>query len=468
MATTDRAKLAVILHADVVSSTALVQKDERVAHERIRDAYLRFSETITTYDGTAREIRGDALVAEFERASDAVSAALTFQTQNAEHNERLSGDIRPEIRVGISLGEVVVADEILTGAAVILAQRLEQLAEPGGVCIQHAVYEALPRRLAFEYESLPEQLLKGFDEPVRPYRVTRRGQFPEGTGLSEIRPSTVQEVRFCTSSDGTRIAYATVGSGPSLVKTSNWMSHLEYDWESPVWRHLYEQLSRDHFLVRYDQRGNGLSDRDVEEISFDAFVRDLETVVDAAGLDRFALLGVSQGCAASVAYAVRHPERVSHLVLYGGYTKGINWRSPEDREKWEALDALLRHGWGQDNPAFRQMFTAMFMPGANLEQMQWFNELQRVSTSPEIALRIRHVNSDIDVTELMPRVSVPTLVMHARDDVVVPFTEGRELAMGIPGARFVALEGQNHLLLEDEPAWPRFLSELRGFIDTGG
>ena len=463
-----QSKLAVILHADVVNSTALVQQDERVAHERIRDAYQRFSETISACDGTAREIRGDALVADFQRASDAVSAALAFQVENAEHNEGLSGDIRPRIRVGISLGEVVIADETLTGAAVVLAQRLEQLAEPGGVCIQHAVYEAVPRRLPFEYESLPEQPLKGFDEPVLPYRVTRRGQSSDGTGPSETRPSMAQQIRFCTESDGTRIAYATVGSGPSLVKTANWMSHLEYDWESPVWRHLYEELSRDHFLVRYDQRGNGLSDRDIEEISFDAFVRDLETVVDAAGLDRFALLGVSQGGAVSTAYAVRHPERVSHLVLYGSYTKGHNRRSLEEREKHEALDALLRHGWGQDNPAFRQMFTGMFMPGANLEQMQWFNELQRVSISPENALRIRHVNGKIDVTELMPRVSVPTLVMHARDDVVVPFSEGRELAMGIPGARFVALEGQNHLLLEDEPAWPRFLSELRAFTDTGG
>ena len=300
-----QSKLAVILHADVVNSTALVQKDEREAHDRIQDAYQRFSETITTYDGTAREIRGDALVAEFERASDAVSAALAFQAENAEHNEGLSGDIRPQVRIGISLGEVVIADETLTGAAVVLAQRLEQLAEPGGVCIQHAVYETVPRRLPFEYERLPEQLLKGFDEPVRPYRVARRGRSQEGTGASETRPSAAQEIRFCTSSDGTRIAYATVGSGPSLVKTANWMSHLEYDWESPVWRHLYEELSSNHLLVRYDQRGNGLSDRDVEEISFDAFVCDLETVVDAAGLDRFAMLGVSQGCAVSVAYAHR-------------------------------------------------------------------------------------------------------------------------------------------------------------------
>jgi pimeloyl-ACP methyl ester carboxylesterase len=190
-------------------------------------------------------------------------------------------------------------------------------------------------------------------------------------------------------------------------------------------------------------------------------------VVDETAPDRFALLGISQGCAVSVAYTVRHPERVSHLVLYGGFVKGWRLASPEVREKWVALNTLIRQGWGQDNPAFRQMFTALFMPGATSEQMRWFNELQRASASPENALRIREALADVDVEALLPKVSVPTLVLHARDDAVVPFKSGREYATGIPGAQFVPLEGQNHLLIESEPAWPRFLSEVRAFLANG-
>ena len=226
-------------------------------------------------------------------------------------------------------------------------------------------------------------------------------------------------------------------------------------------------LARDHLLVRYDQRGNGLSDRDVVDISFDAFVNDLEAVVDAAGLERFPLFGVSQGCAAAIAYAVRHPERVTRLVLYGGYARGASKRdSAGEGEQAQAPLTLMRSGWGQENPAFRQIFTSLFMPGATAEQMQWFNDLQRMTTSPENAVRIRQANNQIDVADLLGRMSVATLVLHCRDDAVVPFEAGRRMAAAIPGARFVTLEGRNHLILEDEPAWPRYIDEVRGFLGS--
>jgi pimeloyl-ACP methyl ester carboxylesterase len=278
-----------------------------------------------------------------------------------------------------------------------------------------------------------------------------------------------QQIRFCAASDGAQIAYATVGQGPPLVKTANWMNHLEYDWESPVWRHVFRGLARNHQLIRYDERGNGLSDWDVEDISFEAFVSDLETVVDAAGIERFALFGISQGCAISIAYAVRHPERVSRLVLYGGYARGWNRRGAQaELETRKALQTLMRQGWGQENPAFRQIFTSRLIPGGTLEQMQWFNDLQRITTSPENAVRIDQATGDLDVTELLPQVTVPTLVLHCRNDAVCPFIEGRRMAAGIPGARFVALEGSNHLILEDEPAWPRFLQEVESFLAEDG
>ena len=274
-----------------------------------------------------------------------------------------------------------------------------------------------------------------------------------------------QEIHFCTAPDGVRIAYAEVGEGPPLVKAANWLNHLEYDWESPIWSHVLHELAESNRLIRYDQRGNGLSDWDVDDISLDTFVRDQESVVDAARLDRFALLGISQGCAVSIAYAVQHPERVRRLVLYAGYARGRRKRnSQQEIERADLYVALMREGWGKDNPAFRQFFTSLFVPGATGEQMQWFNDLQRKTTSPESACRIRLAHDNIDVLELLPQVRVPTLVLHCRDDAVVPFDEGRRLAAGIPGARFVALEGRNHLILETDPGWSRFAAEVKAFL----
>ena len=279
-------------------------------------------------------------------------------------------------------------------------------------------------------------------------------------------PSLAQHIRFCTAPDGVRIAYGTSGSGPPLVKPANWLTHLEYDWESPVWRHWLHELSRDHTLVRYDERGSGLSDREADDLSFDSWVRDLEAVVDAAGLGRFPLLGISQGCAVAIAYAVRHPERVSRLVLYGGYLQGIMARARSDQERDEAR--MLTEGmpvyWGRDNPAFRLFFAARFVPEGTQEQMRWFSELTRVTTSPETAVRLRASASTIDVTTLAPLVRAPTLVLHGTGDAAVPFDQGRRLAAAIPGARFVSLESKNHIILEHEPAWPRFLDEVRRFL----
>ena len=274
-----------------------------------------------------------------------------------------------------------------------------------------------------------------------------------------------QRIRFCTASDGVRIAYADVGQGPPLVKTANWLNHLEYDWQSPIWSHLLHAFAAKHRLIRYDARGNGLSDWEAEDISLEAFMRDLESVVDAVGLDRFPLLGVSGGCAVAISYAVRHPERVTHLVLYGGFARGVRKRgSREQIEQSDALRTLILQGWGQENPAFRQIFTSQFMPGGTPEQTQWFNDLQRITTSPENAVRRLRATAEIDIEQLLPQVRTPTLVMHCRDDARVPFEEGRRIATAIRDAHFVPLEGRNHLILESEPAWARFLDEIDGFL----
>jgi serine/threonine protein kinase/pimeloyl-ACP methyl ester carboxylesterase/tetratricopeptide (TPR) repeat protein len=276
-----------------------------------------------------------------------------------------------------------------------------------------------------------------------------------------------QQIQFCTTDDGVRIAYATVGKGPPLLKAANWLSHLEFDWRSPVWRHLLAEFARDHTFIRYDERGNGLSDWNVSDLSFDAWVEDLDSVVDAAGLDHFPLLGISQGGAVAIAYAVRHPEKVSHLILYGAYARGWAKReSAEEIEQRQAQLTLVRLGWGKDNPAFRQLWTTLYAPDASPEQAQSFNDLQRVSTSPENAVTLLNVMGNIDVVDLLAQVKVPTLVLHCRDEAGVPFEEGRLIASSIPGARFVPLKGRNHLLLEGDPSWGAFVKEVRQFLGT--
>jgi pimeloyl-ACP methyl ester carboxylesterase/DNA-binding CsgD family transcriptional regulator len=281
--------------------------------------------------------------------------------------------------------------------------------------------------------------------------------------------SAKHQIRFCTGSDGVRLAYAVTGDGPPVVKAANFLSHLEFDWRSPVWRHWLTEICRDHTLVRYDERGCGLSDWDVPELSFDAWVSDLEIVVDAVGFERFPLLGSSQGAPIAIAYAVRHPERVSHLILHGAYARGWLKRNPtqKQREEAETMAKLAELGWGKENPAFRQFFTTQFIPGGSPEQHLWFNELERITTSPENAGRFFRAFNQIDVAALATKVRCPTLVLHSTGDARVPFEEGRLVASLIPGARFVPLVSRNHILLEHEPAWKRWLDEVRAFLPAG-
>lgn len=280
------------------------------------------------------------------------------------------------------------------------------------------------------------------------------------------RSNVEQRVYFTRSFDGTRIAFAVAGNGPPLVKEPTFMSHLEYDWESPIWRHWLEELTRAHTLVRYDKRGTGLSDWDVKDLSFDAWVQDLEAVVNAIGLRQFPLFANSQGGTVAVTYAVRHPETVSRLVLFGAYARGWLNRelTDEEAEEERLLVDLMRIGWGRENPAFRQVFATQLQPEATAEELRAFEELMRISTSPENAARLESEMHHTDVRAVAPLVTIPTLVLHSQRDAAVPFEEGRHLASLIPNAEFIALESKNHILREDEPAWTRFVSAFRRFL----
>jgi len=281
------------------------------------------------------------------------------------------------------------------------------------------------------------------------------------------RPA-LQEEQFCRTSDDVRIAYSCVGEGPAVVWASHWMSHLALNRESPVW-HWTEEFAKDHAYVRYDQRGSGLSDWDAPSLSVDAFVRDLEAVVDALCLDRFALIGSSNGGSMAIAYAARHPERVSHLVLHGAFAQGWRiWGNGAEIERREAIIALTRQGWAKYNPAFRQVLTSLLLPDATLEEMGWFNDLQQISVSAENAARLQQSSGDFNVLDLLPAIAAPTLVLHCRDDAAMPFEQGRLIASRIPRAGFVALESRNHILLPRDPAWPVFVSEVRRFLREDG
>jgi pimeloyl-ACP methyl ester carboxylesterase len=274
-----------------------------------------------------------------------------------------------------------------------------------------------------------------------------------------------QKISFCEAHDGVRLAYASVGEGPPIIKAANWLTHIEHDWDAPIWSPLFRNLAKDHQVIRYDERGNGLSDWDVEDISFESFVTDLEAVVEASGIKKFTLLGISQGAAVSIEYAIRHPDRVAQLILFGGYDSGwrINATADEIRER-EAIMTLTETGWGRDNPAYRQIFSSTFMPSANAEELTWFNEFQRLTTSPENAVRFLSVFGDIDVRERLSQLIVPTLVLHSEGDSRIPLQVGQSLAAKIPSAEFVGLNSDGHLLLGREPASKEFVERIKDFI----
>jgi class 3 adenylate cyclase len=329
-------RLAAILAADVAGYGRLMGVDEEGTLAELKGHRQALVDPkIEEHRGRIVKTTGDGMLVEFASVVDAVRCAVEMQRGMNERNARLSVDKRIQFRVGINLGDIIIDDDDIYGDGVNIAARLEGIAEPGGICISRQAHDHLLEKLSFTCEKLGLRNLKNIAKPVEVYSVN----------FGSV--SMTQEIKYCRAPDGVRLAYATVGQGSSLVKAANWMNHLEYDWESPIWHHFLEGLAKNHTLVRYDARGNGLSDWDVDELSLDAWVSDLETVVDTLGIERFPLLGVSQGCAISIAYAARHPQRLSHLILYGGFALGGGKRSPGEQEKRKAMGTLMRLGWAQ-------------------------------------------------------------------------------------------------------------------------
>ncbi len=285
------------------------------------------------------------------------------------------------------------------------------------------------------------------------------------SALSPAQPNPLPLVKYCRSKDGTSIAHTVSGEGYPMLISGSWMTHLEQDWQNPAYGDYIRHLSDKFTVIRYDQRGNGLSQWADVDISFERMVDDMEVVIDAYDFNKVAILGLSQGASVSLAYALRHPERISHLVLSGGYSRGRKHRGNEaEIEESEALVNLIRNSWGNENPAIRQILTTMFMPDATKAEMQWFNEFQKLCGPAENIAQFRALFDDIDVSNLLTEISLPTLVLHSDRDAVAPLSEGKILASQIPDASFVQLDSPNHLLFSSEPDFERMIASIDSFV----
>ena len=456
-------RLAAILVADMAGYSRLMEHDEEGVLERQKMHRRELIDPeVSRRGGHIVKTTGDGMLAEFTAAQDAVRCAIDVQTAMAERERASPMDRRIIYRFGINLGDVVFDEGDVFGDGVNVASRLQGLAQPGGVCISDIVLQSVGDRFREPFRDMGRQRVKNLSRPIRVWQWTPDARADEQELAEAARH---QRVQFATAPDGVQIAWASIGEGPPVLKAPNWLNHLDYEWRSPVWGPALAELARHWQLLRFDQRGNGLSDWDVKEISEAAMISDMATVADTAGLERFALLGISQGCAFSIRYALEHPERVTSLVLLGGYLRGrLRRPDPDQKKLYEGLSMMIRDGWGSPNPVFRSFFTSSFIPDAPPEIAASFDELQRIATSPENALRLWEVNAQVEVTELAKQVRVPTLVLHCTGDRVAPLQEGRYIARLIQGASFIELPGNNHVLLAGTPAFDQFMEEATDFV----
>jgi pimeloyl-ACP methyl ester carboxylesterase/DNA-binding CsgD family transcriptional regulator len=275
-----------------------------------------------------------------------------------------------------------------------------------------------------------------------------------------------QKIGFARSTDNIRIAYASSGNGPPLVRVGTWLTHLHHDWDSAIWKHWFEFQSSQHTLIRYDPRACGLSDGEAAQVNFNGVVSDLEAVVDHLELERFPLFGMSQGVATAVEYAARHPERVSCLILYSGVPVGWDVAEPDSADylKWNATETLIRSEWGSDNPAIRSMFINYFVPDATPEEQLAYAVAARKSASKEVAGAIMRMLGSLNVLDRLPELQVPTQVIQISEDALTPPIATQVLMERIPNAELVVLDSKNHILRGTEPAWPKFKSAVDEFL----
>jgi class 3 adenylate cyclase/pimeloyl-ACP methyl ester carboxylesterase len=444
-------KLAAILSADVKGYSCLMGEDEK-GTVRTLNAYKEvMAGLIQHHRGRVVDAPGDNVLAEFGSVVDAVECAVEIQKELKTRNADLPENRRMEFRIGVNLGDVIEEGERIYGDGINVTARIQSLAEGGGICISGTAYDQVEGKLGLRYEYLGEQTVKNIAKPVRVYR----GLIDSGTFASTDIID--QHIKFCTTVDGVRIAYSMVGQGPFLVIPPGWVSHLQLQWEHPSARDYLEKGTRNHTFLFYDKHGCGLSERNRTEFTLESEVRPLEAVIDHLKLKRFALFGFSCAGSTAIAYAVKFPRRVSHLVLYDSYARGEAITTEEFKK---SFSSLIRSAWGVGSKTLADMF----LPGADVSALKWFTRLQREAATAEMASKLIDFTYNLNVIDLLPRLRVPTLVIHRKGDRAIPFHLGMEMASLIPNARFVPLEGNIHIpFFGDADAVLRIMGE---FLDT--
>lgn len=462
--TTITRRLAAILISDMFGYSRLMEVAEAdtLARQKAHRKDLIDPE-IARHRGRIVKTTGDGMLVEFPTAADSVVCAMAIQEAMREREREVDPERRILYRIGINVGDIVFDGDDIFGDGVNVAARLETLAVPGGVCVSDSVRQLVPKGLADGFVDMGSQRVKNIGRAIGVWQWSPEAGLEPQAKEPEI--ARTQRVNFQASFDGALLAWAGIGEGQPVLKAPNWFTHIEYEWRVPAWKAMFEEMARRCRLVRYDQRGTGLSDWDVDDVSQDAMLGDMKAIADAAGLQQFGLFSLSQGCAYSVRFAAENPERVKFLILYGGYARGMLKRgSPDQAAMANAFKTMIQQGWGSPLPTYRQVFTSMFMAGAPPDQTASFDELMRISASPETAMRIFDMNNENDVSALTSRVRAPTLVLHCRGDARVPFDEGRRLAAMIPDAQFVALEGDSHFLLPGTSAFDGFFEHIDRFL----
>jgi class 3 adenylate cyclase/pimeloyl-ACP methyl ester carboxylesterase len=443
-------KLAAILSADVKGYSRLMGEDEK-GTVRTLNAYREvITGLIQHHHGRLVDATGDNLMAEFASVVDAVECAVEIQKELKSRNAELTENRRMEFRIGINLGDVIEEGDSIYGDGLNIAARVQSLADGGGICISGTAFDQVENKLGLGYEYLGEQTVKNIAKPVRVYRVLIDSETPASTGMID------QSIQFCTTVDGVRIAYSLVGRGPFLVFPPGWVSHLQLQWEHPSTREYLEKGARNQTFLFYDKHGCGLSERNRTEFTLESEVRPLEAVIDHLNLKRFALFGFSQGGPIAIAYAVKYPRRVSHLILYDSYARG---EAISTEELKKSFISLIRSAWGVGSKTMADIF----LPGVDVSALKWFARLQREAATAEMAAKLLDLTYNLDVTDLLPRLRVPTLVIHRKGAKAIPFNLGREMASMIPNSRFVPLEGSTHFpFFGDADAVLRITGEFLG------
>lgn len=443
-------KLTAILSADVKGYSRLMGEDEVGTIHTVNAYKDVMAGLIQHHHGRVVDAPGDNLLAEFASVVDAVQCAVEIQKELKTRNADLPENRRMEFRIGVNLGDVVEEKDKIFGDGVNIAARMESLAKGGGICISGTAYDQVEGKLGLSYEHLGEQTVKNIAKPVRVYRVLIDSGTFASTDIID------QQIQFCTTVDGVRIAYSLVGHGPFLVIPPGWVSHLQVQWEHPSARDYLEKGTRNQTFLFYDKHGCGLSERNRTEFTLESEVWPLEAVIDHLKLKRFALFGFSQGGPIAIAYAIKYPRRVSHLILYDSYARGEAITTEEFKK---TFSSLIRSAWGIGSKTLADIF----LPGVDVSTLKWFARLQREAATAEMAAKLLDLTYDLDVTDLLPRLRVPTLVIHRKSDKAIPFHLGREMASMIPNSRFVPLEGNIHIpFFGDADAVLRIMGEFLG------